>query len=70
MATPAWKMAADISEGYVTLNPVSLKKYEKHEVDALGRQRLGAGPTQPFACRAHDGRPALQSEIHESLFTL
>jgi hypothetical protein len=28
-------MAADLSEGYVTLNPVSLKKYERHEVDAL-----------------------------------
>ena len=24
-----------LSEGYVTLNPVSLKKYERHEVDAL-----------------------------------
>ena len=38
MATPAWKMAADLSEGYVTLNPVSLKKYERHEVDALGKE--------------------------------
>jgi hypothetical protein len=31
-------MAADVSEGYVTLNPVSLKKYEKHEVDALAKE--------------------------------
>jgi hypothetical protein len=31
-------MAADLSEGYVTLNPVSLKKYEKHEVDALAKE--------------------------------
>jgi len=35
MANPAWKVAADLAEGYVTLNPVVLKKYEKHEVDAL-----------------------------------
>jgi len=38
MANPAWKMAADLSEGYVTLNAVSLKKYEKHEVDALAKE--------------------------------
>jgi len=38
VATPAWKMAADLSEGYVTLNPVTLKKYEKHEVDALAKE--------------------------------
>jgi hypothetical protein len=38
MATPAWKMAADLAEGYVTLNPVSLKKYERHEIDALGKE--------------------------------
>lgn len=38
MATPAWKMAVDLSEGYVTLNPVSLKQYEKHEVVALGKE--------------------------------
>ena len=31
-------MAADVSEGYVTLNPVSLKKYERHEVDALAKE--------------------------------
>jgi hypothetical protein len=35
MANPAWKVAADVAEGYVSLNPVVLKKYEKHEVDAL-----------------------------------
>jgi len=38
MATPAWKVAADLSEGYVTLNPVTLKKYERHEVDALAKE--------------------------------
>ena len=38
MATPAWKMAADLSEGYVTLNPVTLKKYERHDVDALAKE--------------------------------
>ena len=35
MANPAWKVASDVAEGYVSLNPVVLKKYEKHEVDAL-----------------------------------
>ncbi|HEX7668127.1 MAG TPA: hypothetical protein VF395_01020 [Polyangiaceae bacterium] len=35
MANPAWKVAADVADGYVSLNPVVLKKYEKHEVDAL-----------------------------------
>jgi len=38
MATPAWKVAADLSEGYVTLNPVTLKKYERHEADALAKE--------------------------------
>jgi hypothetical protein len=38
MATPAWKVAADLSEGYVTLNPVTLKKYERHEVEALAKE--------------------------------
>ena len=35
MANPAWKVAADIAEGYVMLNPPFLKKYERHEVDTL-----------------------------------
>ena len=35
MANPAWKVASDVADGYVSLNPVVLKKYEKHEVDAL-----------------------------------
>lgn len=35
MANPAWKVASDVAEGYVSLNPVVLKKYEKHEVEAL-----------------------------------
>jgi hypothetical protein len=38
VANPAWKVAADLSEGYVTLNPVTLKKYERHEVDALAKE--------------------------------
>ena len=38
MAAPAWKVAADVAEGYVSLNPVVLKKYEKHEVDALVKE--------------------------------
>ena len=28
-------MASDVADGYVSLNPVVLKKYEQHEVDAL-----------------------------------
>ncbi len=35
MATPAWKAASDLADGYMLLNPVTLKKYERHEVDAL-----------------------------------
>ncbi|HUM01288.1 MAG TPA: hypothetical protein VL084_03315 [Thermoanaerobaculia bacterium] len=35
MATPAWKAASDLAEGYLLLNPVTLKKYERHEIDAL-----------------------------------
>jgi hypothetical protein len=38
MANPAWKVAVDVAEGYVSLNPVVLKKYEKHEVDALVKE--------------------------------
>jgi hypothetical protein len=38
MAVPAWKVAADVAEGYVSLNPVVLKKYERHEVDALVKE--------------------------------
>ncbi len=38
MPNPAWKVAADVAEGYVSLNPVVLKKYEKHEVDALMKE--------------------------------
>ncbi len=35
MATPAWKTAADLTEGYLTLNSVMLRKYEMHELVAL-----------------------------------
>jgi hypothetical protein len=35
MAAPAWKVASDVADGYVSLNPVVLRKYERHEVDAL-----------------------------------
>ena len=38
MANPAWKVATDVAEGYVSLNPVVLKKYEKHEIDALMKE--------------------------------
>jgi hypothetical protein len=35
VATPAWKAASDLADGYLLLNPVTLKKYERHEIDAL-----------------------------------
>jgi hypothetical protein len=35
MATPAWKSASDVTEGFLTLNSVMLKKYEAHELVAL-----------------------------------
>ena len=35
MATPAWKAASDLADGYLLLNPVTLRKYERHEIDAL-----------------------------------
>lgn len=38
MATPAWKAASELAEGYLTLNAVSLKKYEGHELDALQKE--------------------------------
>ena len=38
MAGPAWKAASDLAEGYLTLNPVSLKKYAGHELDALQKE--------------------------------
>jgi hypothetical protein len=38
VATPAWKAASELAEGYLTLNVVSLKKYEGHELDALQKE--------------------------------
>jgi hypothetical protein len=35
MAAPAWKVASDITEGYLTLNSVMLRKYEAHELVAV-----------------------------------
>jgi hypothetical protein len=35
MAAPAWKTASDLTEGYLTLNSVALRKYEPHELLAL-----------------------------------
>ena len=35
MATPAWKVASDVTEGFLTLNSVMLRKYEAHELVAL-----------------------------------
>jgi hypothetical protein len=38
VANPAWKTASELAEGYLSLNPVVLKKYEKHELDALQKE--------------------------------
>jgi predicted Zn-dependent peptidase len=38
MGTPAWKAASDLADGYLTLNAVSLRKYEGHELDALQKE--------------------------------
>jgi hypothetical protein len=38
MTSPAWKAASELAEGYLTLNQVSLKKYESHELDALQKE--------------------------------
>lgn len=38
MAAPAWKAATELADGYLTLNPVSLRKYEGHELDALQKE--------------------------------
>lgn len=38
MANPAWKTASELADGYLSLNPVVLKKYEKHELDALQKE--------------------------------
>jgi uncharacterized protein (DUF736 family) len=38
MAVPAWKAASELAEGYLSLNPVTLKRYEKHELDALQKE--------------------------------
>jgi len=35
MAAPAWKVASDVSEGYLTLNSVMLRKFEPHELLAV-----------------------------------
>jgi len=35
MANPAWKTASDVTEGYLTLNSVMLRKFEPHELVAL-----------------------------------
>jgi len=38
MPSPAWKTAEDVAEGYVSLNVVSLKKFQPHELDQLQRE--------------------------------
>ena len=38
MPNPAWKTAEDVAEGYFTLNVVSLKKFQPHELDQLQRE--------------------------------
>ncbi len=38
VAAPAWKAAQDVAEGYLSLNPVTLKKYQSYEMDALQKE--------------------------------
>jgi hypothetical protein len=38
MAAPAWKTAEDVAEGYLSLNPVTLKKFQGPELDQLQRE--------------------------------
>jgi hypothetical protein len=38
VANPAWKTASELAEGYLSLNPVVLKRYEKHELEALQKE--------------------------------
>lgn len=37
-AGPAWKTASELAEGYLSLNQANLKKFEKHELDALTKE--------------------------------
>ena len=38
MASPAWKTAEDVAEGYVVLNQVTLKRFQPQELDQLQRE--------------------------------
>lgn len=38
MANPAWKTASELAEGYLTLNQANLKRFEKHELEALQKE--------------------------------
>jgi hypothetical protein len=38
MASPAWKVAEDIAEGYISLNPVFLKRYAAGEMSSLQQE--------------------------------
>lgn len=38
MAAPAWKTASELADGYLSLNQANLKKFERHELDALQKE--------------------------------
>ncbi len=38
MALPAWKIAADVADGYLTLNVVMLKKFSPGEITAVAAE--------------------------------
>ncbi len=38
MAAPSWKTASELADGYLSLNQANLKKFEKHELDALQKE--------------------------------
>ncbi len=37
-AGPAWKTATELADGYLSLNQANLKKFEKHELEALQKE--------------------------------
>lgn len=37
-AGPAWKTASELADGYLSLNQANLKRFEKHELEALQKE--------------------------------
>ena len=67
MASPAWKVATDVAEGYVLLNPVTLKRYESHELDALQKELEKLTRETRSATVATDDSDAAQTKSRKLL---